>query len=153
MSSIEIANEAAMLTFGRSFGRSLEHRLVNNLEQGCVLFLSGPLGSGKTTLIRGVLSGFGFDGIVSSPTYTLVEPYTVNRRHIYHFDLYRLTCPADLEMIGIRDMVTPETISLIEWPERGVGILPTPDYDIVIRYTQTGREVTITNHDKARFND
>ncbi len=140
--TIEIVDEAAMLALGCSWGKCL----ANHLEHGCVLFLSGPLGAGKTTLIRGILSGFGFDGIVSSPTYTLVEPYTVNHRHFYHFDLYRLKCPEDLEMIGIRDMMISSTVSLVEWPDRGAGILPAPDYDIVIRYTQSGRDVVITNH-------
>ncbi len=148
MSGIKIADEAAMLALGCSWG----HCLANNLDHGRVLFLSGQLGAGKTTLIRGILSGFGFDGIVSSPTYTLVEPYTVNRWKLYHFDLYRLKCPEDLEMIGIRDMITTDTVSLIEWPDHGHGILPAPDYDIVIRYTQTGREVIITNHNKPILN-
>ncbi len=149
MPSIDIDSAAAMLHLGRSWGS----RLISHSESGSVLFLSGPLGAGKTTLIRGILSGLGFDGIVSSPTYTLVEPYLVNQRYIYHFDLYRLKCHEDLEMIGIRDMMTPETISLIEWPDRGDGILPAPDYDIIIRYTQTGREVTITNHNSHSLND
>ena len=145
-----------MLALGRSWGRALSDNLLphnllpGNPGQGCVLFLSGEIGSGKTTLVRGILSGLGFDDIVSSPTYTLVEPYTINRRPVYHFDLYRVKCPEELEMIGIRDMITPETISLIEWPERAAGMLPEPDYEIVIRYAAAGREVEITDRKTAQ---
>lgn len=159
MPRLEIPDECAMLTLGRSCGRALAHNFLSgNLESGCVLFLSGELGTGKTTLVRGMLSGLGFDGIVSSPTYTLVEPYTINQRAIYHFDLYRVKCAEELEMIGIRDLLTPETISLIEWPERGAGVLPDPDYEIVIQYAQidhaqTGRAVNITNHNKRQLTD
>ncbi len=156
MPNLEISDECAMLALGRSWGRCLaDNFLPGNLESGCVVFLSGEIGAGKTTLVRGMLSGLGFDGIVSSPTYTLVEPYTINRRSVYHFDLYRVKCPEELEMIGIRDMIAPETISLIEWPDRGAGVLPDPDHEIVIRYmlaspcgTQIGREVAITNHNQ-----
>lgn len=153
MPSQEISGESAMLAFGRACGRTL----ASNLEQGYVLFLSGEIGAGKTTLVRGILAGLGVgierERIVVSPTYTLVEPYTINRRQIYHFDLYRVECPDELEMIGIRDMLADDSISLIEWPERAAGLLPAPDYEIAIRYTQTGREVEITNHNRRPLNE
>jgi len=144
MSTIEVSDESAMLTLGRSWAQKLGH--------GCVVFLSGELGAGKTTLVRGVLSGFGYDGIVSSPTYTLVEPYFLQNRHIYHFDFYRVKSPEELEMIGVRDMLTPKSVCLIEWPDRGNGFLPEPDYEFDIQYSNSGRRVEIKQCDKLQLN-
>jgi tRNA threonylcarbamoyladenosine biosynthesis protein TsaE len=138
LTTIEIPDE--MLALGRCW--------AEKLDNGQVLFLSGELGVGKTTLVRGVLSGLGYEGIVSSPTYTLVEPYLIQQKRIFHFDFYRVKSLEELEMIGIRDMITPDTISLIEWPDRGRGLLPEPDYEFGIQYLNTGRLVEITRHSK-----
>jgi tRNA threonylcarbamoyladenosine biosynthesis protein TsaE len=138
--TIEIADESKMLALGRSW--------AERLDNGQVLFLSGELGVGKTTLVRGVLSGLGYDGIVSSPTYTLVEPYLIQKKRIFHFDFYRVKSLEELEMIGVRDMITPDTVCLIEWPDRGSGLLPEPDYAFDIQYLNTGRRVEITRHNK-----
>ncbi len=135
MYSIQVPDETAMLNLGRSW--------AGKIPDGSVIFFAGELGAGKTTLITGLLWGFGFDGMVTSPTYTLVEPYTVNQRSIYHFDLYRLKSAGELEMIGVRDMIGPDTISLIEWPDRGAGLLPTADCKIQIEYLRSGRKVNI----------
>ena len=140
MTTIEVFDESEMLALGRSWSENLDH--------GCVVFLSGELGAGKTTLVRGVLSGFGYHDIVSSPTYTLVESYQIREKRIYHFDFYRVKFPKELEMIGVRDMITPDSICLIEWPDRGSGFLPEPDYEFDIRYSNTGRRVEITRHSK-----
>lgn len=163
MPILKISDEGAMRALGHSWGSALAEHLLSNSQSGnpasgYVFFLSGEIGSGKTTLVQGILAGLGFDGVVSSPTYTIVEPYNINQRSIYHFDLYRLKCAEELEMIGIRDMITAETISLIEWPDRGAGLLPEPDYEIVIRYmldsscgAQAGREINITSHNKLQL--
>ncbi|MFO0113662.1 MAG: tRNA (adenosine(37)-N6)-threonylcarbamoyltransferase complex ATPase subunit type 1 TsaE [Betaproteobacteria bacterium] len=102
-------------------------------ELPITIFLRGHLGVGKTTFVRGVLRGLGFNGRVKSPTYALVEVYTVSRLNLYHFDFYRLKDPDEWHEAGFRDSLTDKAISLIEWPEKAQGAqvpLPLPDLDI-----------------------
>lgn len=114
-------------------------RLAALADEGGVLFLHGDLGMGKTTLCRGVLQGKGHRGAVKSPTYTLVEPYETAAGKVYHFDLYRLGDPEELEFLGIRDYFDGESLCLIEWPERGAGMLPQADLELEIGVEGTGR--------------
>lgn len=140
---IHIAQEHDMLAFGARLGVGC----VNTAGNTCtVIFLHGELGAGKTTLVRGVLNGMGYHGKVKSPTYTLVEPYQFGARQVYHFDLYRLASPPELEYIGLRDFLENAAIFLVEWPERGAGYLPPPDLDIHIDYADPGRQVTLVPH-------
>lgn len=108
-----------------------------------IVYLQGELGTGKTTLTRGLLRGLGYQGKVRSPTYTLVEPYQVAQGTVYHLDLYRLGSPDELEWLGLRDMLGEQALLLIEWPERGAGVLPAPDLEIHIEYAGEGREVIL----------
>lgn len=109
----------------------------------CIIFLEGDLGMGKTTLTRGMLRGVGYKGRVKSPTYTLVEPYELDQQSIYHFDLYRLISPEELYSIGIEDYLHQNAICIIEWPDKGSGVLPPPDLRIQFTSHAAGRVVVI----------
>lgn len=120
--------------------------MAGGLRAGLVIFFHGDLGSGKTTLIRGILRGLGHRGAVKSPTYTLVESYQLADREIFHFDLYRLNAAEELEFLGIRDYLQGQGICLVEWAERGAGHLPAPDVDVFIERAEDRRTVQLHSH-------
>ena len=124
--------------------------LYQQLSDKQVIYLIGELGAGKTTLVRGFLRAAGHQGTVKSPTYTLVEEYTVKGRAFFHFDLYRLSDPEELEWIGIRDYFDQDAISFIEWPQRGQGQLPEADLIIKLELENSGRRVEIIHTGNAR---
>lgn len=136
---VNLPDEAATLALGAELARRLLHEKAKG---GCV-YLEGDLGAGKTTLVRGILRGMGYEGAVKSPTYTIVEPYELEGVHIYHFDLYRLADPEELELIGVRDYFSSGDLCLLEWPERGAGIVPAPDLIITLAVDGHGRTATL----------
>jgi tRNA threonylcarbamoyladenosine biosynthesis protein TsaE len=126
----------ATATMMEAFG----NQLASLCQVGTILHLQGELGVGKTTLVRGLLRAFGYTGAVKSPTYTLVEPYQIHGRKIYHCDFYRLAAPEELEYMGIRDYLTEDVLMIIEWPEKGGEFTPVADLQIqLFYYNQTER--------------
>ncbi len=131
----EVQGEAAMVARGA--------QLAAVVPAGLVLHLEGELGMGKTTFSRGFIQSLGPDGAVKSPTYTLVEPYELGDKKIYHFDLYRLGDAEELEFMGVRDYLDGDSICLIEWPQRGAGVLPPADLVITIEPLGSGRRLRL----------
>lgn len=127
----QLEDEDQQVAFGECLGRALAGRGRLHLE--------GELGAGKTTLARGILRAYGHLGAVKSPTYTLVEPYELGGVRVYHFDLYRIADPEELEFIGGRDLLSDDSLSIIEWPARGEGWLPTPDLVVRLEHLASGR--------------
>lgn len=137
---LRLADAAETESLGRSLAAPL-WRAVR--ERAICVYLEGPLGAGKTTLARGLLRGLGHEGRVRSPTFTLLEPYELEGCQVAHLDLYRLADPAELDYLGLADLLTPGTIALVEWPERGGGHLPAPDLRIALDYAGEMREARL----------
>ncbi|WP_089729314.1 tRNA (adenosine(37)-N6)-threonylcarbamoyltransferase complex ATPase subunit type 1 TsaE [Candidatus Thiosymbion oneisti] len=135
---IRLQGQAAQIAFGR--------RIATHLRPPCTIYLQGDLGTGKTTLVRGILRGLGHAGPVRSPTYTLLEPYELGAMDLYHLDLYRLSDPEELEYLGLRDLLDGRSLLLVEWPERGRGALPVPDLTIRIEHAGEARSLELTAH-------
>lgn len=118
--------------------------LAAGLREPFVVGLTGDLGAGKTTLVGGLMAALGHEGPARSPTYSLIEPYRLAGRDVYHCDLYRLRDPEELEDLGLRDLLTGSSIVLVEWPERAGDRLREPDLRLHLEYTEPGRQVAVT---------
>jgi len=123
--------------------RALGARLARVIEPGLALYLHGELGSGKTTLARGLLRGLGYLGRVKSPTYALVELYTVSRLNLYHFDFYRFRDPKEWHDTGFNEYFNDTSVCLVEWPEKAAGLLPAADLDIALEFAGDGRDLSV----------
>lgn len=129
--TIYLADEAASLALGG--------QIAQQFPAGGIIKLYGNLGAGKTTIVRGLLRELGYQGIVKSPTYTLVEPYQIADRVIYHFDLYRLADPEELEYMGIRDYLDQQALCLLEWPDQGGAYIPKAHLSLTLDAYLAGR--------------
>ncbi len=131
-----LADEAATLDLGARIAELCP-------RQQFIIHLEGELGAGKTTLCRGLLRELGHQGKVKSPTYTLVEQYNLASRSVFHFDLYRLVDPEELDYIGLDDYMNFDSLCLIEWPQQGGNYLPSPDIIIKLQYDENGRQINV----------
>ena len=125
---------------------ALGQALAAGAAPGRVLHLSGDLGAGKTTLVRGLLRALGHAGRVKSPTYTVVEPYTLSSLHLYHFDFYRLQNRSEWEQGGFREYFNAQSLCVIEWPERAAGLLSPPDLEVRLEFAGEARRARLTAH-------
>ncbi len=130
-----LADEAATLNFGAKFSEIL--------HPGLIIFLTGDLGAGKTTLTRGILRKMGYNGIVKSPTYNLVELYKFSKLYFYHFDFYRFNDPNEWEEAGFREYFNADSICIVEWPEKAGKLLPVADIQLSIHIVELGRNIEI----------
>jgi len=135
---ISLPDEAATLRLGEA--------CAAGATNGSVLHLRGELGAGKTTLVRGLLRALGYQGRVKSPTYTLVEPYGLLRLNLYHFDFYRFKDRSEWLSSGFREYFNPQSLCIVEWPERAGDLLAPPDLDVHLHYDEQGRIAVPTAH-------
>lgn len=142
---LQFEDESQMLAWANKAAESIK----TGLTSGLVIHLQGTLGMGKTTLTRGFIQALGHNGNVKSPTYTLVEPYDLDGIKAYHFDLYRLADPEELEFMGVRDYFSSDSVCFIEWPEKGEGVLPKADLVMELSPWNEGRCLHIESHSDA----
>src|SRR5689334_3862898 len=140
-SDLSVPNAAATLALGAALSREV--------APGRVLHLSGELGAGKTTLARGLLRALGYQGRVKSPTYTLVELYSLSSLNLYHFDFYRFEDREEWLNSGFRDYFNPQSACVVEWPERAGDLLAPPDLAVTLAFQGTARLATFEPHTEA----
>lgn len=138
---VNLADEPATERLGAALAKALS-------PEGAVIYLQGELGAGKTTLARALLQALGHDGRIRSPTYTLVEPYAIGGRQVFHLDLYRLAGAEELEYLGLRDLDPERDLILVEWPERGQGGLPPADIVVLMDYLGDSRHASLKGFSK-----
>lgn len=138
LATLPLAGEDATLALGAALASPGPEGLA-----GRVLHLSGELGAGKTTLVRGLLRRLGHAGRVKSPTYTLLEAYVVSRLNFYHFDFYRFKDREEWVSSGFREHFNPESLCIVEWPEMAEGLLSPPDLHLTLEIATPGRRARL----------
>jgi tRNA threonylcarbamoyladenosine biosynthesis protein TsaE len=123
--------------------------LAAGIAPGRVLHLSGELGTGKTTLVRGLLRALGVTGPIKSPSYAWVEPYTISSLDLYHFDFYRFADRTAWLSSGLREYFRPDAVCIVEWPERAGDLLPPPDLAVSLHYEGTARRAELRSFSPA----
>jgi tRNA threonylcarbamoyladenosine biosynthesis protein TsaE len=129
---------------------ALGPELAHRFGAGGIVYLAGDLGVGKTTLVRGLLRALGYDGRVKSPSYGLIESYSVGGLEVHHLDLYRLGHPEEIAYLGLEDLLEADSLMFIEWPERGEGWLPAADWTVRISHERDGRRTICLEPHGAR---
>jgi len=138
---LKLPDAAATLRLGEA--------LAAGVARGRVLFISGDLGAGKTTLVRGLLRGLGYAGRAKSPTYALVEPYTFSSIDLYHFDFYRFKDRSEWLNSGFREYFNPGSVCVVEWPEKAGDLLSPPDLQIRLEFDGEARRARLEARSKA----
>jgi tRNA threonylcarbamoyladenosine biosynthesis protein TsaE len=138
-----LRDESDTARFGALIAHALLAQRARIEAEGLFLALSGDLGAGKTALVRACLRELGVEGPVKSPTFTLLEPYVVSSLNFYHFDFYRFGGAEEFTNSGFRELFGPGNICAVEWPERAVGALPTPDLDVTLNVAGEGRDIAL----------
>lgn len=141
---IALANVSQVTTLANRFAQILETQITCFNKTPWIIFLEGDLGTGKTTFVRACLQALGEQGKIKSPTYTILESYTVKTWQVYHLDLYRLADPEELNFLGIEDHLTADSIFFIEWPRKGHDALPAPDITLNYKFLAQGRALELT---------
>ena len=139
----DLADSTVTEALGVALARALP-RADTHTGSGAVVYLQGELGAGKTTCVRSLLRALGVTGLVRSPTYTLVEIYPLAALTCVHVDLYRVQASTEVDELGLRDMVGPGCLLLVEWPDRGGGALPRADVDLTLRYAGDARQARLS---------
>jgi tRNA threonylcarbamoyladenosine biosynthesis protein TsaE len=142
---LETLREEQTVVAGEDFSKILA---VKKIDRALVIFLEGDLGAGKTTFTKGIMRGLGHEGLVKSPTYNLIEIYEMEQLKVFHFDLFRIKDPYELEEIGIREYLEePSSACIFEWPINAKSLLPEPDYQVNIEHLKEtepeSRKITI----------
>ena len=121
----------------KNLGQEIAKEILKRKDKSAfVVFLDGDLGTGKTTLVKEIIFALGIKEKVKSPTFTIIEPYELNDKNIYHIDLYRINDPSELEIIGLREYLNEsEAIIFIEWPEKSFGFLKKFDLKISLKHS------------------
>jgi tRNA threonylcarbamoyladenosine biosynthesis protein TsaE len=141
---LNLADSSVTVCLGQALARAFPGGAAATAGAGAVVYLRGELGAGKTTCARSLLRAFGVAGAVRSPTYTLVETYELAGLTCVHVDLYRLQTLTEVDELGLRDLVGPGCLLLVEWPEKGGAALPPADLELLLKYAGDGRQAHLT---------
>lgn len=136
-----LPNEDSTVTIAEQLAK-----IIQPIESQVHFYLQGDLGAGKTAFTRAFLRALGVTGRIKSPSYALLESYTVSSLKLYHLDFYRFNSPEEWVEAGFRDILEQNAVVLIEWPEKAGGLLPAPDLSLHLHYQDEGRLLSITAH-------
>ena len=139
---LNLPDSAVTESLGAALARAFTGASVG--ARGAVLYLRGELGSGKTTCARSLLHALGVTATVRSPTYTLVDTYSIGDLNCVHVDLYRIRSTAEVEELGLRDLTGPGYLMLVEWPEKGADAVPHADVDLQLQYAGESRVASLS---------